>query len=431
MKSLQFVDHSIYSKFYDADGNSLVIYSDINKLEEELLTKAPEDRKLILSFTNAVRKFSKLDITSEKANELFTFKDNLKMFTKILPYIFIFNKWLKISASDFAKKFKNPLVKKAFEYLFTPSSSCLFLIITLGWFDKKSAGYPIGGSLNFSKKIEETFLKLGGKISYKSKVNKILYEQENSKYKAVGIELEDGSKHLSDIVISAADGHFTLFNMLDGKFLTNQIKDFYANKKTFSSLIQIAYGISKEISTDCHSNNYLIKNPINIDDQTNADAFSVRILNFDPTLAPSGKTLITVTFETYSYEYWVNLKNNNPRKYKEEKDRIAKETLNLLEEKIGNIKDYVEMTDVSTPSTIIRYTNNWKGSFEGWEITPEVGLKQISKTLPDLLSFYMIGQWVVPGGGLPGCLLTGRDVAQIICHNDNVDFNPKLNKGKI
>ena len=42
--------------------------------------------------------------------------------------------------------------------------------------------------------------------------------------KAVGVRLEDGTEERADIVISAADGRATIFNMLDGKYVDEKIK---------------------------------------------------------------------------------------------------------------------------------------------------------------------------------------------------------------
>ena len=46
----------------------------------------------------------------------------------------------------------------------------------------------------------------------------------------------------------------------------------------------------------------------------------------------------------------------------------------------------------------------------------------IDKTLPGLDGFYMIGQWVEPGGGLPPAAQSGRNVTQIICKRDKRKF---------
>lgn len=60
----------------------------------------------------------------------------------------------------------------------------------------------------------------------------------------------------------------------------------------------------------------------------------------------------------------------------------------------------------------MRYTGNWKGSMEGWLITPKTGIKALPAELPGLRNFYMVGQWLSPGGGLPSGPLTARPVAK-------------------
>jgi phytoene dehydrogenase-like protein len=69
-----------------------------------------------------------------------------------------------------------------------------------------------------------------------------------------------------------------------------------------------------------------------------------------------------------------------------------------------------------------RYTGNWRASFEGWLMTTKTFGMRMSKTLPGLESFYMAGQWVEPGGGVPTAAMSGRNVLQIICHRDKKPF---------
>jgi phytoene dehydrogenase-like protein len=44
------------------------------------------------------------------------------------------------------------------------------------------------------------------------------------------------------------------------------------------------------------------------------------------------------------------------------------------------------------------------------------------KTLPGLEDFYMAGQWVEPGGGLPPAATSGRNAIQMICKRDGQRF---------
>ena len=48
-------------------------------------------------------------------------------------------------------------------------SSIFMLIAMLGYMHAKTAGYPIGGSLAFAKRIEQKYLDLGGKIYFKKR----------------------------------------------------------------------------------------------------------------------------------------------------------------------------------------------------------------------------------------------------------------------
>ena len=418
MKNMEFVDHEEYIRVEDKDGKFIRVFTDVNKLEKEMMEKAPEDKELISEFTNAIRKFLKFNMPIEKAPETYNLLDGIKMMLKFIPYIGALKKWSSISAQEYAEKFKNPLLKKTIELLFIPEMTVFFLIMTLVWMHKKSAGYPIGGSLKFARSIEKKYLELGGKIRYKSKVKKIITENNSAK----GIILENGETHDADIVISAADGHYTIFEMLDGKYINEKIKDYYNNYETFPSYVQVSLGVSKTFEDIPHYLFFPIEKPLIIDEDSKYEYIGIRILNIDPTSAPEGKTVITTMFPTRNYKYWEDLRKNDKEKYNSEKERIADDVIEILERKYGNIQSNIELIDVSTPATVIRYTNNWKGSFEGWILTPKIGLRQMKKTLPGLKNFYMAGQWVEPGGGLPSAILSGRNVTQIICKKDKKKF---------
>jgi len=96
--------------------------------------------------------------------------------------------------------------------------------------------------------------------------------------------------------------------------------------------------------------------------------------------------------------------------------------ITLLDQRFPGLAAQVEMYDVATPMTWEHYTGNWRGSFEGWLITTKTFGMRMSKTLPGLENFYMAGQWVEPGGGLPTAVMSGRNVTQIICKQDKKKF---------
>ncbi len=418
INEIDFVDADIYVKIEDERGNFINVYTDLNRLERELLKKAPEDEALVKNFITATKKISKFRLPTQKAPQLMNFFDTLKLLWKTLPYMPVLQRWLKISVKELADGCKSSLLKKMFLHVFIPEMSVVFLMMTLGWMHKKTAGYPIGGSLKFTRMLEKSFKETGGKINYKVKVNRILTQD----YTAIGIETANKIQHKADIVISAADGHDTLYRMLDGNYITKELKEFYQKKKTFPSYLQISFGVSIECPHLPQSIIFPLKKPINIDPDTRIKDINIRIYNFDPSLAPKHHTLIISIIECSNYLYWNELRKNNIERYKEEKKRIANLIENEIEAHLRNFKENVVMTDVSTPATVIRFTNNWKGSYEGWLLTPDVGFKQLSPELPDVKNFYMAGHWIMPGGGLPSALITARNAVQIACKRNNRAF---------
>lgn len=418
MKGMKFVDSEEWMRVETPDGRCMRVFTDIDKLKQEMLEKSPADEGLIRLFTSAARRFVGFHLPVEKAPELFGPIDGLKMIFGMLPFMRQLKKWSGMSIQQYADRCSDPLLKKTFESMFMPETNMLFLIMTIVWMHKKSAGFPIGGSLELARQIEKRYLELGGKISYKSKVAKISVKNDV----ATGILLDSGEEHISDIVVSAADGHSTTFDMLEGKYMDAKIEGYYDSYETFPSYLLVSFGVARKFDDYPRAVVMFPEQPLTTDRVSKYEGVMVRIFGFDPTLAPEGKTVITAWILTREHEYWDNLKRTTPKEYEAEKNRIAEEVLEILEKRFGDIRSKVEMTDVCTPATVMRYTSNWKGSFEGWLWTPEIGLGGMSKMLPRLGNFYMVGHWVEPGGGLPTVMKSGRDLAQIICKRDKKKF---------
>jgi phytoene dehydrogenase-like protein len=419
MDKLTFVDHDIFLKVVDEKGNYINIYSNIDKLEKELYAKAPEDKIVIKKLIHFARKCKKLDFEVLKAPELLSFFQKTWMFLKMAPFAIMMTKYGGKTIRDFANKCINPLLKKTLMNFFLPDSSILFMAITLGWLDKKCAGYPIGGSQNISNLLEERYKELGGNIQYNSRVSKII----TNKGIAKGILLENSKEIAADYVISCADGYDTIYNLLEGKFTTPKIDKFYNDFKLFPSHVFLAFGINSHLKTDEINMIQIVpKNTFMVDDNTTCESLMVRVFNFDPTLNPSGKTTISVSIGTDNYDYWDNLRQNDKDKYKIEKTRLSQQVVDVLDEYFGNIRENIEMIDVSTPSTITRYTNNWKGCFEGWYPTPQAVLTKFPKSFPGLSNFYHVNQWSNPGGGLCQCAVAGRNTVQLICDFEKLPF---------
>jgi phytoene dehydrogenase-like protein len=413
------VNYEEYGHLEFAGGEKLTFYTDIDRLEQELRRVAPDDTRLINEFISAVRACTRFEPPLEKAPEVMGIFDALKMIVTNFPLLRMLWKWNKISLSEYGERFKSPLLRKAFPLLFMPDFPMTFMLMTFAWLHNRSAGYPIGGSLPFSQAIEKRYLALGGEMVYKARVAKILTKNGQ----ATGIRLEDGTEHFADYVISAADGHATIFDLLEGKYVDDRIKGYYETLLPFPPLVYVALGVNRAFPELPSAAGIALELTESFTVGGVEQKFlDLHIYNFDPTLAPEGKTLITSMFQT-DYEYWKGLRQNDER-YKAEKERIADRVVALLDKRFPGLAAEVEMRDVSSPTTFVRYTGNWKGSFEGWQVTPKTWSlgKVMKKTLPGLDNFYMAGHWVEPGGGLPAVAMCGRNVIQIICKKEKREF---------
>jgi len=237
-------------------SNSIKVYTDINLFEEELLKQYPHEKKGIKKYLELVRKYTLFKPPMDGDFGDLSFLDYLKM----IPFIPSFMSLKSITIEKFLNKlFKGSDIKEMLFRLFpVKNMPAIMAVLPLSYMHVKEGGYPLGGSLRFAQVIEKRYKEMGGEIHYNSKVKKIITKNN----KVTGIELEDGRVVLADIVVSACDGRSTIFNMLDGKYVSNKIAKFYKNPKLWPPLISISLGINKDFSNKAEITDIKLKKPI-------------------------------------------------------------------------------------------------------------------------------------------------------------------------
>ena len=140
----------------------------------------------------------------------------------------------------------------------------------------------------------------------------------------------------------------------------------------------------------------------------------------------TGKSVATVMLTT-DWSYWEALAGDQTA-YEREKEAIAQACLEQIEKHRPGFSADVEMTDVATPLTMVRYTGNWHGVFMTWRLTNEFRRRHayVTKTVPGLSGFYISSMWTSPPGGIPGATGGGRHVVQQICNKDRKKFTASL-----
>jgi len=146
--------------------------------------------------------------------------------------------------------------------------------------------------------------------------------------------------------------------------------------------------------------------------------YSVMNYHYDSTMAPKDKTAIVLRFES-PWKLWENLEGEN---YRLEKEQIKKDAVKILETEYPGISEFIEVIDVATPKTDVRFTGVKDGAYEGFMPSKENMMNNLDMQLPKLKNFYMAGQWLFPGGGLPPSAQTGKWAVQLICKKENKKF---------
>jgi phytoene dehydrogenase-like protein len=429
MSSIEFKTHEIRMDIevkdsFDRYGNKVFhLYTNLDRLSAYLIDLAPEDSVIIKKLIRSMRKMQGYEIPPmiQSVPGLLPFHQKIK-FIKHLPLLFFLMRWKKQTNFSYARKLKNPFLKEAFQLLFDGDEIPLIIItLPLAFNDKMGVGYPVGGSLNFVRKIEERYLDLGGKISYNSEVDEIITKNGH----ATGIVLTGGTRIPSAITVSAADWYYTLFTALKGKYTNKKILQLKEEQKltVFYSVFLLSLGISGSLKEMPRMQRFPLERELLSPDGTRYSRMEMHCHNYDPTLAPEGKCVVTIKFYSSNGDYWIGLRNSDPEEYKRQKLRFGEEIIAILEEKFKGIRDTIEETDIATPATYQRYTNNWKGSTQGW--LPGKNLLASSPMnfiLPGLQDFYLAGHWTQPGGGLPVAIKSARTVSQMICYNLHKPF---------
>jgi phytoene dehydrogenase-like protein len=405
------------------EGKMFIDYYDLERLEETLLKLAPADSKMIEQYIGAIRAFA-----NSKIGDAMSGGSSWRMVT-IFPSMLSIRKWMKLNMRDFAQRFSDPFLRKAFALLIysDPNSPLFFHLLRHAGGLNGNIQWPVGGAAEFAKSIEKRYLEVGGKVHYSSRVEKILVENR----KAVGVKLTDGSEYRADIIISNADGRKTIFDMLDGKYINETVRGYCAPRSDETPFaVDVFLGVNRDLSGQPSSLALLLEQPVTMANHK-YESIEAQLYGFDKTMAPAGKGIIKVELPA-SYTYWKELYNGDREKYKQEKQKVAEGVVKILESHFPGIKDQVEVIDVATLMTWERYMGGTQGWFNfpnrkfDFSTREDPSDKKFKTTLPGLSNFYFVGVWTTTMGSLFHNANSGKTIIRHICQNDGRKFKTQL-----
>ncbi|MEW5725652.1 MAG: NAD(P)/FAD-dependent oxidoreductase [Thermodesulfobacteriota bacterium] len=415
----KFQELDLYARFQDsASGRQVTVTKDLDRLAADLKALSPADAGFIDDLLTGARVFRDLDLSASLARpaEMIGTLDNLKMMItgrKALKY------WFGRYAQPMERAVRglaSPFLCEVLQNLFLPSAPVVFVQMILGMLAGGNLALRLDGSAGFARALEDSFTGLGGRVTYQATVEEILVENG----RAAGVRLEDGKEHRAGRVISAGDGHSTLYKLLGGRYVGPRHREAHEKWPLFKPILMVNYGVAREFREEPWLAIFKPTRPITAGHWDSAWC-SVRLFNYLPGHAPAGRTVVQVMADT-AWRPWRDLRDDL-KAYKAEKALVAEQVLGALEELWPGIGGLVEMTDVATPYTYWRYTFNRDGAFEGFAVTAQSLRAALPRTLPGLKDFYMAGQWTIPGGGVVPSLYTGRHAVMLMCRDDGRTFS--------
>lgn len=395
-----------FATYRDArDGLQIDVTSDLSALGRDLRVLAPEDGREIDRLIAACRLIPTIEPPFETPRELTGLLHALRTAWEMRHVVGDLVHF-RSSAGEWARaRVTNPRLRRVLSRLVPDEAPAFFLAFMLGYLERGWLSRPVGGTAAFRDALVVRYQALGGEARVHSTVEEVLVERD----RAVGVRLTDGTMVPADVVVSTASAPETVLRLLAGRYGAEPTRRRLERWRLIQPIVLASFGVALPLSDQ--PGTLLLDGLESLRVGGSDDAcITVRIFNDEPAVAPPGHTVVQVIAET-SYDFWATRGTG----YGAEKDAVADALVGALERHLPGLRAAVRMTDVATPLTFWRNARSWRGAFEGWIPRGESSMVHVDKTLPGLDGFYMAGQWVEPGGGVPTALSSGRQVIQILC----------------
>lgn len=419
LNEIEFMNINPFSCVYYPD-DSIKLFQSINTFVDELAQSFPEEKDGLQAFTElCLQMVEEISIADEVMSEI-----DIDQARQLMPVLF---KYRKAVLTDVAADFiKNPKLLSVFSsnwpYLGLPPSQVSFVYwctMLIGYM-VDGAYYCKGGFQKLADTLVLGLLKNGGEIRYKSLVEKIIVEDQ----RVTGVVVK-GKKINTIEVISNADFKNTVYEMVGvSHFQPSYLKRIDRMKHSLSIFVVYiatdldlnALGIHHEsffYSSYDHDDNFAKT----LQGEVSWLSMTVPTL-VDSSLAPSDEHLLLLT---------TLLPYDIAQSWKEEKPKLIKTMVKMAGLTIPRLEEHILFIEGGSPSTMQRYTQNYKGSAYGWDVIPkQVGPSRLQNKSP-IDGLYFSGHWTSPGGGIYGVSVSGVQAAQKVLRiKKQADFWNKI-----
>lgn len=397
-----------------ANGKTMKIYSDKEKLKQEIARLFPGEEDLYDKFMKREKKkferiFESLKLPYMRIIHYFRWK-----MLKAIPFLDA-----TISVNDvLAKYFKNPDLRIAMsfqsKYLGMSPWECPGTFTMLSYIEHTFGIYhPKGGVHKIAEAMAKVIDEEGGRVLCNTGIKKIIIKDGVAK----GVILENGDEVSADMVIMNADfaqGMTDLINNEDRP----KFNDEKLEKKSYScSTFMIYLGIDKKYDLPHHKIFFSENYKHNIE-----EIFNGHVIPSDPSfyIHNASATDDTLSPEGHSTLYiLVPVPNQKGLRidWAKEKDIFRDRIIESVIKRAGlfDLKEHITVEKIITPDDWQSEADVYKGAvFSLAHSLDQMLYFRPHNRLQGFKNLYIVGGGTHPGSGLPTIIESGRIVSELI-----------------
>jgi all-trans-retinol 13,14-reductase len=367
-------------------------------------------------------------------NKISAARGNVDMSKFPIDYPYLFKSYTKTWGEMVDARIKNPKLKAVVSTLWgyygLPPSKLASIYYALPTIEYLQEGgyYPRGKSQKISNALAKFIQERGGRVILNNRVEKILVKEQT----VYGVKTTDGKEYQGKVVVSNANAYDTFHKMLDqGEYL----KDYLTKMDNYSvslSSFQIFLGLKNDLIGKLGVKDTEIfyepgydaeegyRSALNADVE-NAGFCLTLYDNLYPGYSPEGKNTLNILV-LQGYDHWKKYEtayfSGNKTDYLKEKEKMADILINQVEKALLlGLSKAIEVKEIGTPLTNVRYTGNYRGAIYGWDQTLDnSGISRLPHNTP-IKNLYLAGAWTRPGHGYGGVIWSGLECFGEIMQN--------------